>query len=67
MQALRRRGIQEREEHVKVPEAKIYLAYFQKSKGMAEIAKAKIRSLENKVRDTKRSGCARVCGAFYKL
>lgn len=34
---------------------------------MAEIAKTKIRSIENKVRDIKRSGYARVCGAFYKL
>lgn len=38
---LGRRHIHYREEHVKVPEARVCLAYFQKSKGIAKITKVK--------------------------
>ena len=34
-----RKGIQQREEDVTVPEARGYVAFFQKSEGIAEITK----------------------------
>lgn len=62
-----RRSIQQRGDHLKVPETRVYLAYFQKSEHIAEITRAKIWRVENTARDTKEVRYVRVCRTFISF
>lgn len=59
-----RRHVQQREEHIKVHMARGCSAYFQKSEGIAETTKAKVRRGENKVRDMKE---VRLCKGLQNI